>query len=150
MEIDLYHYSPSLCGEFAVIDPECFLNRRHSYSRRDYQASDIPRSFFYLNPMDKENIVNGNLYHTKVSQNLIYDLNDDPLEYRVRARQGWKSNINVGAMNISELVDMIHRELVLTEKIQGIFYGTAGLSIVNMFVPVEARLMKENTLSAHT
>jgi len=79
--VKLYHYSRSN-GEILMLDPEYFLTHRNPYSRKDYNTSDIPRVFFYVDPTHAEAIVKQDsfLYVTEVPIGDVYDLSEDPLD----------------------------------------------------------------------
>mgnify|MGYP003111869826 FL=1 len=83
--ISLYHYSktnePSL-----VLDPDRFLEH-NTYTRNDFNASSLPRVFFYVNLDHAEPIVKegATLYTTTVSVNDIYDMRSDELGLKQKA-----------------------------------------------------------------
>lgn len=56
------------------------MRQPQGYSRREFQKSDYPRSFWYLSLDQKESMVDGPLYTVKMDASKIYDLGDDPLK----------------------------------------------------------------------
>ena len=82
-KVVLYHYADpySLQKRYGTRDPEKFTldisNFGKSYfSRKEMEASSVPRVFFYVNLDDVEKIVVGGriLYTTEVPASEIYDL----------------------------------------------------------------------------
>ena len=61
--LTLYHYSRA-DSDRLILDPEHFLSGRNSFSKREYEKSQVPRTFFYLDPAQAEPIVKSgrNLY----------------------------------------------------------------------------------------
>ena len=84
-QITLYHYSktdkPSL-----ALDPDRFLEH-NTYTRNDFNASSLPRIFFYVNLDHAEPIVKegATLYTTKVNTSDIYDMRSDELGLKQKA-----------------------------------------------------------------
>lgn len=74
--LNLYHYS-SADSDTLVVDPKYFA--QNYFTKKDYNLSDVPRSFWYTSPKDKESFFeSSNLYTVKVSPDKIYDLRKDP------------------------------------------------------------------------
>ncbi len=145
--IRLYHYSKS-SEQKLTLDPDYFLQHRHSYSRRDYEASDLPRVFFYTNLDHAERMVKegSSLFSVFVPTNQIYDLAQDPLGLI-------KKSVVPG--RVTPDVDAILRSLagvprqskygappkLLIEpgesQYRGAFYRTGNMDIVVWFEPIE-------------
>lgn len=76
---NLYHYSTSN-NDTLVLNPLKFGDNPHS--RREKNASDVPRVFFYVDPKEREKELfdpRYNLFTTSVPSDQIYDLKQDPL-----------------------------------------------------------------------
>ncbi len=146
--VRLFHYSKSE-DESIVLDPEYFLNKRHSYSRKDYQASDLPRVFFYANLDHAEEMVKqgATLYTVLVPVEEIYDLVQDRLGLI-------KKSIVPG--RVTPNVDLILRslagvprqskygpppELILSDdqRHSGAFYKTGNMDVVVWFKEIEVK-----------
>ena len=78
--VRLYHYSKAK-DDSVQLDPEYFLTKRGHYSRNDYNVSDMPRVFFYVDLDHAEDIVKqgARLFSVQVPADQIYDLTADPL-----------------------------------------------------------------------
>ncbi len=143
----LYHYSKSE-DDRLTLDPEYFLQHRHSYSRRDYEASDLARVFFYTNLDHAERMVKegSSLFTVFVPTSQIYDLVQDPLGLI-------KKSIVPG--RVTPDVDAVLRSLAGTPRqskygpppelliepgqsdYRGAFYRTGNMDIVVWFEPIE-------------
>ena len=143
----LFHYSKS-DEQKLTLDPDYFLQHRHSYSRRDYEASDLPRVFFYTNLDHAERIVKdgSSLFTAFVPTDQIYDLSQDPLGLV-------KKSIVPG--RVTPDVDAVLRSLAGTprqskygpppelliepgeSKYRGAFYRTGNMDVVVWFEPIE-------------
>jgi len=134
----LYHYTKGYQGETFLIDPA--KTTPQSYSRRDYMAFSESRTFFYLNPEDREPYVGKFLYEANYSKGLIYDLIKDPMNLKD------KSGYN-GA-NIGDYLETVHKELIETGKFDGWYYKPPQGPIVNLFVPVLGKFVKDISAAA--
>lgn len=77
-KVTLFHYTNYLGGENEILDPVEGLKRMQTYSKREYATSNVPRTFFYLDPTEKEHYVSAkHLYVAKVSPEDVYDLTVD-------------------------------------------------------------------------
>ena len=78
-ETMLYHFSNADVDTISL-DPEHFLSHRNSYSKREYERSQVPRTFFYVDLDHAERIVKSGrkLYSVSVPHDEIYDLKQDP------------------------------------------------------------------------
>lgn len=125
--ITLYHFSQNNEEEFQT-DPNLF-GKYSSWTRGDIKASDLPRTFFYLNLNDVEYRYRSKAYsgfEAEVLASSIYNLYDDPLYYREKNRK--KNN---GVLNIDELLRTIKNDF------KGVAYRTGGMDIVNYFYPLD-------------
>ena len=128
---DIYHYSPIDSDEM-IVDPKFF--GKNAFSRNERKIP-IKRSFFYLNPKESESFfTNEPLYKATIDKNKIYNLSEDPLNYKEEIMKN-----NNGALDVSELLDKIHKN----ENYIGVFYRIHGtIGIVSLFVPVHAQRVR--------
>lgn len=84
--LTLHHFSTSLPWENAVVDPEKFSTARNHYSKAEYRESQFGRSFFYVDPQEKEGMVYGEHFTAKVPKSKVYDLRTDPEGHLPKAR----------------------------------------------------------------
>ena len=75
-KIRLYHYGDD--GGTGFLDPKYF--GKHSYTS-DVTQSSVPRVMFYVNPEDKEKMVDGSLFTTDYPLSALYPFNSDPLKF---------------------------------------------------------------------
>jgi len=132
----LYHYSRS--GEQNInLDPEYFLSDRHSYSRRDYNISDVPRVFFYANLDHAEKMVKqgSTLFTTFVSANDVYDLNLDPLELKRKTVSPERPVPDIDQV-LKSLSGMDNFLLPQGTSHKGVFYTSGNMDIVAWFEPI--------------
>ena len=137
--INLYRYSNTPHGDVFLIDPKATVSSRNSYSRRDYNASDIPRTFFYLDIADKESMIGNILYAAKIAADRIYNLIKDPLGLKE------KSTTN-GVLNFDTLLRLA-KEQADKGTFDGIYYNP-GFPVVNLFVPVSAKRTSEEEVKS--
>jgi hypothetical protein len=131
--ISLYHYSrPDV--ESLVLDPNY---GPQSYSRNDYEISDVPRVFFYVDPRDKERyFYNSNLFKVDVPINRVYDLTEDKKGYVESVRHP------VYGLRKGEEWNTLLEEI--KKEYNGVFYDTGNLKIVAWFEPIQVnRVSKE-------
>jgi len=120
----LYHYS-SIEKDSFVVSPKKFGDNYHS--NNEVNASSVPRTFFYLNPKDKESFFNRfPLYVGEVSDSFIYDLGSDPANLKSK---GWT-------------VDKLLKNI--KTKFKGVKYNV-GFDIVSLFVPLEVERVRRKT-----
>jgi hypothetical protein len=125
-KVKLYHYAKSDAPEL-LIDPKKFLSGRGSYSRRDFQLSGKARSFWYLNPADREVFFSrANLYSGYVKADKIYNLLKDHLGLKEESKY-------VASIDFDKLF-----RLVEEAGYQGVYYKP-GFDVVNMFVKVKTK-----------
>jgi hypothetical protein len=126
-QVALWRYSHGDRGDEYVIDPA--ETEPQSYSRRDYMLSKKPRTFFYLDPSQKESLVGDYLYVTQHPAERIYNLLKDPEDLKEKARITSAENID-----FDELFNLVEKA-----GYDGVYYRPHGRHIVNLFVPVTAK-----------
>jgi len=113
------------------VDPHFFTQTksRSSYSKREWNTSGFPRSFWYADPEDKEHIVSGKLYYYDVPEGSIYDLKKDPEDIVQNSRHPTYRYMDW---------EKFFRDV--SEKYDGVFYtlGRSGQPVVAYFKSVEA------------
>ena len=130
--VNLYHYTNprNVEGKDSVIlDPQYFVNSRGAYSKREWETSRYPRTFFYTDYENKEPIVNGALVSTSVPTNEIYDLKNDPEGYVEKHRHptyGLRKQ-----MEWETMMKDIH------SSYKGIYYSIGKPNVVAWFNPIE-------------
>ena len=137
-QLQLYHFSKSQ-DDSIVLDPEYFLSDRNTFTRNDFQASDLPRVFFYVNLDHAEDIVKQDrtLYATVVNANKVYDITKDPEGLKQEARN-WPTNIY--GEPIKTAPSSLNMDLLLRSiagNYSGAFYKTGGMDVVVWFEPIE-------------
>jgi len=125
--VALWRYSHGDRGDEYVIDPAAA--RPQPYSRRDYMLTKKPRTFFYLDPFQKEDLVGGHLYVTQFPAERIYNLLEDPEKLKEKAYIPNTTNID-----FDELFDSVQEA-----GYDGVYYRPHGRHVVNLFVPVTAK-----------
>ena len=143
-QLELYHFSRGQ-NDSIVLDPKYFLSDRNTFTRNDFQASNLPRVFFYINLDHAENIVKQSrtLYTTVVDANRVYDITKDPEGLKKEFRH-WPTNI-YGEPNKTApaALDMDSLLKNIAESYSGAFYETGGMDIVVWFEPIEVYRVKE-------
>jgi|TARA_R100000781_G_C4029090_1_gene109949 hypothetical protein len=130
--VNLYHYTNprNVEGRDSIIlDPQYFVNSRGAYSKREWETSRYPRTFFYTDYENKEPIVNGALVSTSVPTNEIYDLKNDPEGYVEKHRHptyGLRKQ-----MEWETMMKDIH------SSYRGIYYSIGKPNVVAWFNPIE-------------
>ena len=145
-KIRLYHYARSTAPSL-VLDPEYFLAKGSSYTRDDFNTSQLPRVFFYTDLDHAEKMVQqeATLYSTTVYASDIYDLQTDPFSLK-------EKGMRYPGIPVSIDYDWILRSLA--NKIpphwesktllpsgaapySGVFYALPRMDIVVWFKPIE-------------
>lgn len=139
--IRLFHFHG---GKFAkedsfMIDPQHFVKNFQSYSRRDWETSMYPRSFYYTDPEDIESsLMSGKqLFYVDVPASGIYDFkNDSSLNQYLKKHRHKIYGLRKGV----EWEDVFNE---LGSNHDGIFYtlGENGPPVVAYFKPLEAKRM---------
>lgn len=151
--MNLYHYidmgyvNPP---EAIEIDPSRFGESFHS--RNEVQRSRFPRSFFYVDPAQREwNVAQGRtLYTNQVPELKIYDFRKDPLGYdRVPSEEFPNGLIDPdtptkrlymgdGKHSWGELFQKV------SEDYDGMFYSLRSFDVVVLFEPITAKLVEKD------
>ena len=130
--IRLYHYTKHP-QDSLVLDPKYFADRatRSAFSRNEYEISQVPRTFYYVDPKQRETFFAGGipLFSTTVPANKIYDLKNDPKGYKEKNRHP-VYGLRKGAEWNTLLED-------IREDYDGIFYSTNRFDVVAWFQPIE-------------
>lgn len=150
--MNLYHYAKTPYGETPekiVIDPARF--GESSYSRNEKQRSMFPRSFFYVDPKQRERHVapGKKLYTLKFPEAKIYDFREDPLGYdRVASEEFPNGLIDPNTPTKALYMgDDEHSWGELFKKVSedydGMFYSLRNFDVVVLFKPMAAELVEE-------
>lgn len=135
--MDLYHYAAA-DSDSIVVDPKYFSDRakRSSFSRNEYAISTVPRTFWYVDPKQRERFVatGRKLYVAKISANSIYDFRNDPQGYREKHRHE-----TYGLRKGMEWNTMLED---ISQSYEGIYYSL-GFDVVSLFVPFTAARVPE-------
>tara|TARA_Y100000592_G_scaffold20397_1_gene31254 strand:+ start:1382 stop:1888 length:507 start_codon:yes stop_codon:yes gene_type:complete len=92
-KIKLYHYTTSwrlYTAESFIMDPMFFVKSRGTYSRNEWNASGVPRSFFYTDLDRTETFIGGRLYTAEVDADKIYDLKNDEKDPEGKSKHYWR------------------------------------------------------------
>ena len=143
-KIRLYHYSEAK-DETLTLDPDYFLSRGSSFTRRDRDVSGQPRIFFYTNLDHAESIVKAgrSLYTAFVDTNKVYDLTKDPEGLLKKSRPYPEINqpdIDKVLRSLADKSQADGPEGIRDEEGQlyfGVFYRVGGVDMVNLFEPIE-------------
>jgi hypothetical protein len=130
----LYHFSRAKEQEI-TLDPAYFLTHRQSYSRKDYQMSSYPRTFFYVDLNDAEAIVSSSkeLYYADVPADKIYDMMSDPDEIK---------KISAGPYGHGLDYDKLFQNIVESGYI-GAYYTIGDMNVVVLFEPIEVTKVED-------
>ena len=148
--LNLYHYADVGYGkvpDHLIIDPDRF--GQSSYSRNEKTRSNHPRSFFYVNPENREwNVVGGKqLYTYQVPAETIYDFRNDPLGYDRLPSEEFPEGLIDPETPTKRLYlgDDQHSWGALFRKVaedfDGMFYSLQSFDVVVLFRPVSAQLV---------
>ena len=144
----LYHY----CGrcekgqESVVLDPQRGRDQPGSYSRREYETSQVPRVFFYLDPADRESMVSGPLYSVEVPTPQIYNLWEDENKYIRRIKEKreeekyWYGSISQPLRKGEDWNNLFY--LIMEEGYKGVYYKP-GFEAVVWLEPIVVTLNKQ-------
>jgi len=129
----LYHFAKTKADSL-LLDPAYFLSQRSTFSRNEYEKSQVPRVFFYVDPTEVEQIVRPGrtLYSVEVSADDIYDLSADPDEIK-------KASVQPGAF----FVDYNRVFETIKQDYKGAYYRTPNFGVVVWFEPIEVQSLKE-------
>jgi len=126
-QIVLYHYSRENTDSL-LLDPKYFLSHRSSFSRREHERSQVPRTFFYVDLDHAEKIVKSNrtLYTTAVPLGEIYNLKKDPEGILAASKHPQ-----------AHFIDYNKVLLTVKENYKGVFYDVGSFDVVAWFEPIE-------------
>jgi hypothetical protein len=124
--IQLYHYTKP-DKETIVLDPEY---QKSYYSRNEFEIATTPRTFFYVDPSQKESFFGiSNLYTTQVPASQVYNLSLDP--------KGFKDKIRHPVYGLRKGEEWDELMETIREEFGGIFYSTSNFDVVAWFYPIE-------------
>lgn len=136
-EISLYHYAP-VDSDKVTIDPRFFSDKatRSTFSRNEYEISTTPRTFWYVDPKQRERMVVGgrSLYTLTLPADRIYNFKKDPEGYMAKHRHetyGLRKGMEWNVM----LED-------IRERYDGVFYSVS-FDVVSLFTPQIAHRVSE-------
>ena len=131
-EILIYHYAPVAVDQI-IVDPKYFVDRakRSSFTMREYETSTVPRTFWYVDPKQRERQVaqGSTLYTATISADKIYDLREDPDGYKKAV-----AHPIYGLRKGEEWNTLLEK---LREDYEGVFYG-GSFDVVSLFIPYSA------------
>ena len=131
-EINLYHYTKH-SGDSLVLDPKYFADRatRSTFSRNEYEVSQVPRTFYYVDPKQRETFFGAGvpLFTTSLPASRIYDFKNDPQGYKE------KNKHPVYGLRKGEEWNTLLEDI--REDYDGIFYSTNKFDVVALFHPTE-------------
>jgi hypothetical protein len=145
-QVSLYHFSGA-DQDSLLLDPEYFIKQRQHYSRNDYNVSDMPRIFFYVDLEQAEDQVaqGSTLYSVEVPASQIYNLTEDPLGLKQKSISSYRVTPDYDRI-LRSLANRPRQsrygappESLLPEgsPYRGAYYNTSGLDIVVWFEPVK-------------
>ena len=127
-KIKLYHFSSD--DSIKTMSPVHFA--KNIWSRKEYEVSSVPRSFFYTNLEIVEPRVKGtqpHLYTAEVDANKIYDFKKDPDDY-----WGTHRDSTYGMRKGLEWNSMME---AFRENYDGIYYTVNGIPMIAYFKNIE-------------
>ena len=132
-KIPLYHYSQANVEELEL-DPEYFLSHRNTFSKREFESSQVPRTFFYVDLDQAERIVKSNrsLYGVEVPADEVYNLHLDPDKIK-------EQSVPRGAF----FVDYNNVLETIRENYNGVFYKLPNMDVVAWFQPITVQKLTE-------
>jgi len=152
--IRLYHFARSTEPRL-LLDPEYSVTHTNPYTRKDFNVSQIPRIYFYVDLNHAEEFVKQGAtpYSVTVPIKNIYDLSVDPLELKAKASPYPGVSMVLYDKILRSLANKFpehwQAESLLepgTPPYAGVFYALGGMDVVNWFEPIEVeRLNLENT-----
>ena len=132
-EIMLFHYAP-VDTEAVTVDPKYFADRakRSSFTMREYETSTVPRTFWYVDPKQRERQVaqGRQLYQATIPAGDIYDFRNDPEGYKEKHRHP-----TYGLRKGEEWNNMLED---IRESYSGVYYSLNAFDVVSLFIPYEA------------
>jgi hypothetical protein len=147
--ISLYRYSRQDRGDTITLDPKIAAKNKNYYSSRDYNASSVPRIWFYVDLKKTEaSIRSPYLYMMKADGSKILNLKDafemyqrDIDDLRINYPKSYlaikKSENSYGNIDYNKLFKNIKKE-----GFEGAYYETGGIPMVVMFVVCVVKKVK--------
>lgn len=139
-KIKLYHFSSKSALEDKdsfIMDPQYFVDHRGSYSKNEWETSNVARSFFYtdLSSGTTEPRISSqpHLFSVEVDADKIYDFKKDPEDYWGKYRHP--------TYGMRKWVDWNPMLEDIRTKYDGIFYtiGDGSIPIVAYFKEIEVK-----------
>jgi hypothetical protein len=132
-ELMLFHYAP-VDAEAIIVDPKYFADRakRSSFTMREYETSTVPRTFWYVDPKQRERqVASGRkLYQAPIPTGEIYDFRNDP--------QGYKEKHRHPTYGLRKGEEWNHMLEDIRDSYAGVYYSLNAFDVVSLFVPYEA------------
>ena len=132
-ELMLFHYAP-VDAEQIIVDPKYFADRakRSSFTMREYETSTVPRTFWYVDPKQRERQVaqGRKLYQATIPAGEIYDFRNDPEGYKKKHSHPIYK-LRKGAEWNTMLED-------IRDSYAGVYYSLNAFDVVSLFIPYEA------------
>ncbi len=132
-ELMLFHYAP-VDAEEIIVDPKYFADRakRSSFTMREYETSTVPRTFWYVDPQQRERqVASGRqLYQATIPAGEIYDFRNEPEGYKEKHRHP-----TYGLRKGEEWNNMLED---IRESYAGVYYSLSAFDVVSLFIPYEA------------
>ena len=132
-ELMLFHYAP-VDAEAIVVDPKYFADRakRSSFTMREYETSTVPRTFWYVDPQQRERQVSQGrqLYQATIPAGEIYDFRNDPEGYKPKHRHP------IYRLRKGEEWNTLLEDI--RDSYAGIYYSLNAFDVVSLFIPYEA------------
>ena len=132
-ELMLFHYAP-VDAEAIVVDPKYFADRakRSSFTMREYETSTVPRTFWYVDPQQREKQVaqGRQLYQAIIPAGEIYDFRNDP--------EGYKKKHSHPIYKLRKGEEWNYMLEDIRSKYSGVYYSLSAFDVVSLFIPYEA------------
>lgn len=142
--VRLYHYTSHDFGDMGILDPKLTIDKRSSWSMREYKTSDVPRVFYYTDLSKTETMVaktNSHLYTGKIEgesilclQNAVDQFNNNPKELEIKNPDAYNS-IERFMKGYGKDFHILLNDASLYFK--GVYYKTSAIPVVNLFVPLK-------------
>ena len=132
-EIILFHYAP-VDAEEIIVDPKYFADRakRSHFTRNEYETSSVPRTFWYVDPRQRERqVASGRkLYQAAIPATEIYDFRNDP--------EGYKKKHSHPIYKLRKGVEWNTMLEDIRDSYAGVYYSLNAFDVVSLFIPYEA------------
>jgi len=132
-ELMLFHYAP-VDAEAILVDPKYFADRakRSSFTRNEYETSTVPRTFWYVDPQQRERqVASGRLlYQATIPAGEIYDFRNDP--------EGYKKKHSHPIYKLRKGVEWNTMLEDIRDSYAGVYYSLRAFDVVSLFIPYRA------------